>query len=80
MSKASIGFLIILIGAAYGSLVIDKVYDHTLGWLVQYNWVKPPSEPGQDDLRKLLGRKPTILLYASLIIIIGIFILWNRNS
>jgi hypothetical protein len=77
MSKTLIGLLFILAGVLYGSLAIDGIYNHTLGWLVEHEWIKPPL-PGKDDLKSILGRKPTILLYASILIIIGLFILWNQ--
>ena len=80
MSKTLIGLLFVLAGTAYGSLAIDDIYNHTLGWLVEHKWVTPPPVPGQDDLRTILGRKPTILVYAGLLIIIGLFVLWNRNT
>lgn len=79
MSKTLIGLLFILAGVAYGSLAIDDIYNHTLGWLVQHEWIKPPV-PGKNSLSSVLGRKPTILLYASILIILGLFILWNRNT
>ncbi len=79
MSKTLIGFLFILAGLIYGSLAIDDFYNWTLGWLVKNDWVKPPV-PGKNELAKVLGRKPTILLYSGLLIIIGLYILWNRNN
>lgn len=79
MNKTIIGLLFILAGTAYGSLAIDDVYSRTLGWLVENKWVKPPL-PGQKDITALLGRKPTILLYSFGLIIIGLFIIWNRNN
>ena len=79
MSKTLIGLLFILAGVLYGSLAIDDVYGNTLGWLVEHQWIKPPL-PGKKGLLEILGRKPTILLYSLGLIIIGLFILWNRNS
>lgn len=79
MSKTLIGLLFILAGVCYGSFGIDDVYNHTLGWLVEHEWVKPPVQ-NKDSLVFVLGRKPTILLYASILIIIGLFLLWNRNT
>jgi len=79
MNKTIIGLLFILAGTAYGSLAIDDVYNRTLGWLVENKWIKPPL-PGQKDITVLLGRKPTILLYSFGLIIIGLFIIWNRNN
>jgi len=78
MSKTLLGLLFILAGMLYGSLAIDDIYNHTLGWLVEHEWIKPPPMPVKDDLRALLGRKPTILLYAAILIIIGLFILWKQ--
>ncbi len=77
MNKSIIGLLLILAGVAYGSLAIDDVYNHTLGYLVQNGWLKPPS-PKQMG-KNILGRKPTILIYSLVLIAIGIYILWNRN-
>lgn len=79
MSKTLIGLIFILAGVSYGSLAIDDIYNHTLGWLVEHEWIKPPVT-GKKDLSNILGRKPTILLYASILIILGLFILWNRNT
>lgn len=81
MSKTLIGLLFVFAGVCYGSLAIDDFYNWTLGWLVENDWVKPPA-PGKnrDDLKNLLGRKPTILLYASGLVIIGLYLLWNRNN
>ena len=80
MNKTFVGIIFIVAGVVYGSFAADAVYDRTLGLLVKYNWVKPPPAPGKDDLRTVFGRKPTILFYASILIIIGAFILWNRNN
>ncbi len=79
MNKTLIGLIFILLGAAYGSLAVDDVYARTLGWLVDHEWVKPPV-PEKNSLSTMLGRKPTILLYSAILIIIGLFILWNRNN
>ena len=79
MSKTLIGLLFILSGVLYGSMAIDDIYNHTLGWLVKHGWINPPL-PAKDEIKNILGRKPTILLYASILIIIGIFIIWNRNT
>ena len=82
MSKTLIGLLFILAGIIYGSLAIDDFYNLTLGWLVENKWIKPPvpSKDTKNSLPAILGRKPTILLYSGALIIIGIFILWNRNT
>ncbi|MEK7162219.1 MAG: hypothetical protein AAB729_06040 [Patescibacteria group bacterium] len=79
MSKTLLGLLFILAGVIYGSLAIDDIYNRTLGWLVENKWVKPPI-PGKKDITNILGRKPTILLYSFGLIIIGLFIIWNRNN
>ncbi len=78
MNRTLIGLLFLLAGVAYGSMAIDSFYNHTLGWLVANDWIS------QQTIKKVpktaLGRKPTILLYSLSLIIIGIFILWNRNN
>lgn len=79
MSKTLLGLLFILGGVMYGSLAIDDIYNKTLGWLVENKWVKPPTV-GKKDITNILGRKPTILLYSFGLIIIGLFIIWNRNN
>lgn len=79
MSKTIIGSLFILAGLIYSGLAFDKFYAPTLGWLVENKWVKPAST-GKNDLKAILGRKSAILVYAGILIIIGIFILWNRNN
>jgi uncharacterized membrane protein len=79
MSKTLIGLLFILAGVVYGSLAIDDFYKHTLGWLVEHEWIKPPA-PNKNSLSSVLGRKGTIFAYAAVLIIIGVFILWNRNT
>jgi|GEM_PF-1369249 hypothetical protein len=79
MSKSILGLLFIFAGVTYGSLAIDHIYNHTLGWLLAHDWIKQPA-PDKKSLNNFLGRKPTILLYAAILIIIGLFILWNRNN
>jgi hypothetical protein len=78
MSKTVIGIIFIVAGILYGSMALDFIYQHTLGALVEHNWVKPP-EIDKDSLQSVLGRKFTILVYALALIIIGLFILWNRT-
>ena len=81
MSKTLIGLLFILAGVVNGSLAIDDIYNHTLGWLLENKWLKPQAEgKTKGGMTELLGRKPTILLYSFIFIIIGLFILWNRNN
>ena len=80
MNKAWIGVAFIVCGIVYGSLAIDDVYTYTLGWLVENKWISPPPAGGNNDLKSIFGRKPTILFYAGILIIIGIFVLWNRNN
>ena len=79
MGKTFIGLLFIMTGLLYGSLAVDSIYNHTLGWLVENKWIVPPV-PDKKSLTTVLGRKPTILLYATGFIIIGIFILWTRGN
>lgn len=81
MDKVYIGLLFIFAGLCYGSLAIDEIYDHTVGYLIKNDWIKPPvPEKSKDTIVNLLGPKQTILLYATILIIIGLFIIWNRNN
>ena len=81
MSKILIGLLFIITGLAYASMAIDTVYSHTLGWLVQYQWIKPPPEDkNPENLKNLLGRKSTIILYSLILIFIGIYLLVSRQN
>jgi hypothetical protein len=79
MSKTLIGLIFISAGAVYGAMAVDGIYNHTLGWLLSNDWIKPPK-PDKNNASNFLGRKPTILLYSAILIIIGLFILWNRNN
>jgi hypothetical protein len=78
MNKTIIGLLFILAGVTYGSTAVDSIYNRTLGWLVQNQWISPPKAGKKD--KSPFGRKGTIILYSLALIIIGIFILWNRNN
>ena len=80
MSKTLIGLIFLLAGVCYGSLAIDDIYNHTLGYLIEHDWVKRPPVPDKKSPPSVLGPKPTIFLYALGLIIIGLFILWNRNT
>ena len=80
MNKTWIGIACIVAGIAYASLANDDVYNYTLGWLVENKWVNPPPAAGKDDIKNILGRKLTIFAYAGILILIGLFILWNRNN
>ncbi len=75
MDKNIIGLLFILAGFAYGSLSVDRINDHTVGWLLKNGWIKPPVVTGAE--KSLLGRKETIYLYSIILILIGLFILWK---
>lgn len=77
MSKTGIGLLFITLGLLYGTMLLDAVYAHTLGYLIEHEWIQPPVAEKLGE--NLLGRKPTIFLYSLGLIIIGIFILWNRE-
>jgi hypothetical protein len=78
MSKISIGILFIIAGLAYGSMAIDSVYKKTLGYLIENKWVTPLK--GAEEINKnALGRKGTIILYSLILIIIGMYSIWNRN-
>ena len=76
MSKTLIGILFILAGLAYGSLANDLVYAKTLGYLIENGWIKPPPFEKVKE-SQVLGRKTTIIIFSSILIIIGIFILWK---
>lgn len=77
MNKTLIGIIFIITGVLYGSLAIDAVYNTTLGYLIKHQWIKPPPA---DKIGKLsLGRKPAILMYSLSLILIGIYLLWNRQ-
>lgn len=73
MNSTIIGLLFILTGAAYGSLALDNIYNATLGWLAENNWLKMP--PTEELKKNALGRKPTILLYSFALIGIGVYII-----
>ena len=79
MDKTIFGLIFILAGVSYGSLAIDDIYNHTIGYLIEHDWVKPPVL-GKKSFPVVLGQKPTIILYALVLIIIGLFLLWNRNN
>jgi hypothetical protein len=74
VDKTIIGLIFILAGITYGSLTIDDIYNYTLGWLVAHDWIKPPILD-KKSLSNFLGRKPTILLYAGILIIIGLYVI-----
>jgi len=78
MNKTFIGILFILAGLIYGSTTIDKVNDLTIGWLIKNGWLnKPPAKP---ESKNELSPKVTIIIFSLILIIIGIFILWNRTN
>lgn len=77
MNKTIIGLIIILFGVCYGSLAIDSIYDRTLGLLVKYKLIKAP--PAGSISPSILGQKGQIILYALILIIIGLYLIWNRN-
>lgn len=79
MNKTLIGLLFLLAGVVYGSLIFEAIYQKTIGYFIENQWV---SENFIKKAEKStpLGRKATVLLYSLSFIIIGLFILWNRNS
>lgn len=77
MSKTSIGILFIIVGWIYGSLAIEKINFYTIGYLLENGWLKKPPE--QHAEKELLGSKAQIIIFASILNIVGIYILWNRN-
>ncbi|MCL5667263.1 MAG: hypothetical protein M1383_05850 [Patescibacteria group bacterium] len=76
MDKTIIGMLFITAGAIYGSLALDGIYNRTLGYLVEHEWLKPPVIKQLE--KNLLGRKATILFYSAILIIIGVYILYAQ--
>ncbi len=73
MNSTILGLLFILAGVAYGSLMLDGIYENTLGWLVKNNWIPAPST--EKLAKNIFGRKPTIIFYSLTLIAIGIYIL-----
>ena len=83
MNKTGIGILLIVGGAAYGSLAIDKVNELTLGKLMKYNFLKGPSTADQAEIKVIekspFGRKGTMLSYAAVLIGLGIYLILTPN-
>ena len=78
MNKTLIGLIFILAGLAYGSLAWEKATQATVGFLLKNGWLKAPDQ-GKIS-RGIFGPKFQILIYAGILIIIGLYILWNRNT
>jgi hypothetical protein len=78
MNKTAIGLLFIFAGVAYGSLAIDGFYNKTLGFMYKNGLLKTP--PDEKIPHSILGPKGQVILYAVILIIIGLYILWNRNN
>lgn len=76
MNKIIIGALFIVAGIIYGSMAFDQIYRKTLGWMVQNQWMKQPEIQNMAKLFAF-GRRPTILMYALILILLGIYILWK---
>lgn len=74
MNRVNIGIVFILVGAVYSMMAWDFFYDHTLGWLVANDFVKPRFMPPKD--MPSIGRKAAILLYGSTMIAIGLYIIF----
>ncbi len=77
MSKTIIGLVFMLAGVCYGSLAVDSIYNRTLGLLFKYKLLKAP--PPSEVPKSLFGPKGQVILYSSILIIIGLYLLWNRN-
>lgn len=79
MTKTGIGALFIVAGAAYGSMAIDKVYELTLGNLMKYNLIRPPTKEQQKEIKSIResawGRKGTIFTYAAGLIAVGAYLI-----
>lgn len=78
MNKTLIGLIFIVSGLAYGSLALEKVNQATVGFLLKNGWLKAPNQ--EKISRGIFGPKFQILVYAGILIIIGMYILWNRNT
>lgn len=78
MNKTNIGLLFIGIGIAYGSLGFEKINSLTIGYLLKNQWIKLP--PTQNNEKELFGSKAQIILFSLILNLIGIYILWNKNS
>lgn len=76
MDKTIIGLLFITAGVAYGSLALDGVYNATLCWLVENKWITPPV--AAKIAPSVLGRKPTILFYSLVLVIIGLWVIYAQ--
>lgn len=74
MNATLIGIIFILTGMLYGSLALDKIYNATLGWLINNRWLEIPKPPA-GVAKNFFGRKPTILLYSFGLITLGLFII-----
>lgn len=78
MTKQTLGFIFIAAGLAYGTMAIDSVYNKTLGYLLEHDFIKQPE--AKYGRPALLGRKGTIALYSFILIILGIFLIWNSKT
>ena len=63
MSKTLIGLLCILAWVSYGSLAIDDIYKHTLGYLFEHGWLKRPQEPEKTAYRQFWDAKGQYFLF-----------------
>jgi hypothetical protein len=79
MNKSAIGWLFIAAGFFYGSFAFDFISARTLGWLVKNDWVKAPENK---EIKRMtpLGPRSAIIFFSIALILIGMFILWNRNA
>ena len=77
MNKINIGIIFILVGSVYSLFAWDFFYEHTLGWLVEHDYVKPNFLPSE----KLpsISRKAAIILYGMVLIMIGLYIIFLSN-
>lgn len=77
MNKVYIDLLFLVSGLLYSSLLSDRVYDNTLGYLIENKWIQPPVVDKANP--NLLGRKATIAFYSLMLIILGLYLIWNHN-
>lgn len=74
MNKITIGILFISAGILYSALAWDAFYKVTLGWLVEHDFVKIPALP--PGTTPDIGKKAAILVYGTILIAIGIYIIF----
>jgi len=75
--KFILGIVLVVFGVFYISLINDKVYEATIGMLVKWKIIKPPSEQVLEEQNKLLSRDSGILINGTVIIALGILLIYD---